>query len=265
MTVKCAVPSSDNRLLSSVAGLFIAIFLVLSFPAFGRSENGGNSAANPPEGSFTIDDFSGAAFDPAKWTVTTDKAGTEVFSLSGGRLSFSVTAGGGTLQATKCFGAGFYSMQFFNFSSTNDEEPGSHRGAFVGLCLGPKDNFVRVIRCQNGNKRVRKGESPYIGVFEANYIDNAKGGIQVHYLRTEVSAGRLGLYFDGSKVSFYFNSDPYSDKGWQTMKDSGRKALQWDPHWTEPPKLFIRCWDPSGRTKAQLGNIEYRAAPPEAR
>jgi hypothetical protein len=132
----------------------------------------------------------------------------------------------------------------------------------VGLGLGPKDNFVRIIRCQNGQRR--RSQISYVGVFEANYIDNMNGGIRVFYERTEVSAGRLGLYYDGSKVTFYFNPDPNAERGWRRIKKgSGGDVLEWNPRWTEPPSLFIRGFDPSGTTRFKVDNVEYRPDPPE--
>jgi hypothetical protein len=246
--------------MKSVLNVLSLIMLLALYPPGCWSDKGESGSVAP----HIIDDFSGNAVDRAKWNIASEKSPSGLFSQSENRLKFSVTAGGGTLQSTQSFGPGFYTMQFFNYSSTNTEEPGSHKGAFAGLGLGPKDNFVRIIRCQNGHRTARKNETPYIGVFEANFIDNARGGIQVFYARTQVTSGRLGLYYDGSQVTFYFNPDPYSDKGWQTMKQSGGNILRWDPHWTEPPSLFIRGFDPSGITSFQAGNVEYKPTPPEA-
>jgi hypothetical protein len=224
-----------------------------------------SNATGPQAAPYVIDDFSGTVVDPAKWSVSISRAGEDLFSLSGGRLSFSVTAGSGVLQSTRSFGPGFYTMRFLDFTSTNEEPPGSHKGAFVGLGLGPRDNFVRMIRCQNGHRAGRRGESPYVGVFEANYIDKLKGGIQVYYVRTETKSGRLGLHYDGSKVTFYFNSSLDGDAGWQTMKRGSGVALQWDPHWTQAPSLFIAGFDPSGITSFKVDNVEYRPSPPKAK
>jgi hypothetical protein len=246
-------------------GLKALIFVFLFAFALkdGWSMKGVSSSTSPHAGSYIIDDFSGNAINTAKWTLTNDRAGPDVFSQSGGLLKFSVTAGGGALQSTQRCGPGFYTMQFYDYSSTNCEEPGSHKGAFVGLGLGPKDNFVRIIRCQNGHKG-RGGEISYYGVFEANYIDNTRGGIRVFYVGTHVTTGRLGLYYDGSKVTFYFNPNPDAETGWRTVKGSGGDVLQWNPHWTESPSLFIRGFDPSGTTGFKMDNVEYRPAPPEA-
>jgi hypothetical protein len=250
--------------MSNIPYVMIAVLLWALAPAAYWSGANESSAADPREARYVIDDFSGSTVDPAKWSIAISKAGRDVFSLSNGRLSFSVTAGSGRLQSTRSFGPGFYAMQFLDYTSTNEEEPGSHKGAFVGLGLGLKHNFVRVIRCQNGHRDVRRGESPYVGVFEANYIDRQKGGIQVYYVRTETNSGRLGLLYDGSKVTFYFNASLVGDAGWQTIKRGGGERLQWDPHWTEAPSLFIAGFDPSGTTSFKVDNVEYRPSPPEA-
>ena len=241
--------------------IWVSLFAFVLADGWGMK--GVSSSASSHADPYIIDDFSENAINTAKWTLINDQAGPDVFSQSRGFLKFSVTAGAGTLQSTQPCGPGFYTMQFYDYSSTNSEEPGSHKGAFVGLGLGQKDNFVRIIRCQNGQRR--KGQISYDGVFEANYIDNTKGGIRVFYERTEVSAGRLGLYYDGSKVTFYFNPNPDAETGWRRIKkESGRDVLEWEPHWTEPPSLFIRGFDPSGTTGFKVDNLEYRPNPPEA-
>jgi hypothetical protein len=241
--------------------LFVSLFVFVLTDSWGR--RGASSSTNLHAHCYVIDDFSGNAINIAKWTLAHDQAGPDVFSQSGGLLKFSVTAGSGALQLTQPCSPGFYTMQFFDYSSTNCEEPSSHKGAFVGLGLGPKDNFVRIIRCQNGQKG-RGGEISFYGVFEANYIDKTKGGIRVFYVRTQVTSGRLGLYYDGSKVSFYFNPSPDADTGWRTVKGPSGDMLRWNPHWTESPSLFIRGFDPSGTTRCKIDNVEYRPAPPEA-
>ena len=242
----------------------LILFLLFAFiRTDGWGMKGAGSGTSTDADPHIIDDFSGNAIDTAKWTLINDQAGPDVFSQSGGFLKFSATAGAGTLQSAQPCGPGFYTMRFYDYSSTNSEEPGSHRGAFVGLGLGPQDNFVRIIRCQNG--QVRRSQISYIGVFEANYIDNTRGGIRVFCERTEVSAGRLGLYYDGRKVTFYFNPDPNAETGWRRIKkSSGGDVLEWNPHWTEPPSLFIRGFDPSGTTRFKVDRVEYRPGPPEA-
>ena len=243
--------------------VMLVLFVLATLPAAGWCQAGGTSAAAVGETPRIIDNFSGGAIDRTKWDILNDKAGKDVFTQSGNRLHVSVTAGSGALRSTKTVGPGFYTMRFEDYSSSNMEEPGSHKGAFIGLVLGPKDNFVRIMRCQNGRRSPSRGEDPVVGVFEANYIDKAKGGVQVFISRTKATAGRLGLYFDGSKVIFYYNPDVRSDKGWQVMKQSGGKDLQWEPHWTEPPTLSVSTSDPSGTTTGCVIDVEYRLAPPE--
>ena len=250
------------------------VTLIIALAACGGGGGGGAVDVGTKVAAYIYDDFSGNAIDTAKWTVSRGNlTDPDFFSQSGGGLNFQVTAGKASLVATQLSVPGFYSMQFSDFASTNFEEPASHRGAFVGLGLGTKDNYVRIIRCQNGHKDSATNAITYYGVFEANYIQgrtSSNDGVQVYVHTTTVNSGQLGLYYDGSKVTFYYNSDPTADTGWKTIRtDSGDNGtvLQWNPHqepnWSDPPSLFISGNDISGTTGFKVDNVRYRPDPPQ--
>jgi hypothetical protein len=193
-------------------------------------------------GADVYDDFSSDGIDSGKWTLS----GTPgLFSQSKGRLHFSCkTDAGATLVSTRLFTAGFFRMEFYDFYSTNDAPPRRSKGSFAALGLGPRNNYVRMLR-----GRVSTG-----GYFEANYFEN--NVFQLSYLSTAVKFGQLGLYYDGTKVSCFYNNGLDPDKGWQ------RVGPRVTPGWNSPPELFISGYPgESGRTTFSASNVEHMPAP----
>jgi hypothetical protein len=198
------------------------------------------------------DDFSGVGIDTSKWSLSRDPDNL-FFQPGDGRLHFGPIStenytGNARIVSVDTFGPGFFSMEFYDFTSTNLQIPGSHQGAFAALGLTDGNNFVRVIRDQNG-----VGSTP-VGVFEVNY--NIGSEIQVHYLTTNVTEGQLGLYYDGTKVTFYYRTNG----GWQHTGWS-EGFSEWSPNWTSAPWLYIQGYDLFGRTSFSVDNVEYTAAP----
>lgn len=193
-------------------------------------------------GAIVYDDFSSDGIDTSKWTIS----GTPgLFSQSNGRLHFSCKRDAGeSLVSTMSFMGGFFRVEFYDFYSTNDAPPGRGMGSYAALGLGPTDSYVRILR-----GRVSSG-----GYFEANYFAN--NTLQLWHLPTAVAFGQLGLYYDGSTVSFFYNIGLDPDKGWQ------RVGPRVTPGWISPPKLFIRGYPgASGRTTFAADNVEYTPVP----
>ncbi len=141
---------------------------------------------------YVIENFSAAAIDTGKWVVT-DPVGQ--LSQHDGRLHFhSAKNSGSRILSKESFGPGFFSLQFYNFDSTNTSPGGMHEGFYVSLGLGSVNNYVRMLRGRVGNG----------GYFEANYF--ADGKLSIWYVRANAADGQLGLCFDGSNVSFYYNA-----------------------------------------------------------
>jgi hypothetical protein len=192
------------------------------------------------------DDFSSKDIDTTKWTIRSSPGvAPGLFSQSKGRLQFSSNKDvGESLVSTKVFAAGFFKIEVHDFYSTNDAPSGRGMGSFVALGLGPRDTYVRMLR-----GRVGTG-----GYFEANYFANKR--LQLWYDPTEVTFGQLGLYYDGSTVSYFYNIGSDPDRGWQRV---GPKVT---PGWASPPTLFISGYPgPSGRTSFAVDNIEYLPSP----
>jgi len=190
------------------------------------------------------DDFSGENINTSKWTI--HSTGTPgLFTQSTGRLYFSCNRDAGeSLVSTKSFTAGFFRIEFSEFYSTNDVPPRRGMGSYVALGLGPKDNYVRMLR-----GRVITG-----GYFEANYFAN--NGLQLWYEPTAVASGQLALYYDGSSVSFFYNNGLNPDKGWQ------RVGPRVTPGWNSSPTLFISGYPGArGRTTFAVDNVEYLPLP----
>ncbi len=210
-------------------------------------------------GAAIYDDFHTNGIDSGKWSTS----GTPgLFSQYDGQLHFDATNAAGSVTSTRKFGAGFFSMEFYDFSSTNHEAPGSHDGAFAALGLVAEDDFVRIIRDQNGVWNPQTESWDYPGVFEVNYIEN--GQIQVHYVNTEVTQGQLGLFYDGTRVSFYYNDtlDPnngWRNTGWKTPGQQGEWVGGWAPNWAVDPALFVRGYDLAGTTSFSVDNVQYTA------
>jgi hypothetical protein len=117
-------------------------------------------------------------------------------------------------------------------------------GSFAALGLGPRDNYVRMLR-----GRVGTG-----GYFEANYFTN--NGLNLWFDRTMAGSGQLALYYDGSTVSFFYNIGLDPHKGWQ------RVGPRVTPEWNSPPQLFISGYPgPSGLTKFAVDNVEHTPLP----
>jgi len=196
------------------------------------------------------DDFSGKEIDVARWTIRSSPGGTPggspgLFSQSKGRLHFSCNKDAGeSLVSTRSFTAGFFRIEFHDFYSSNDAPSGRGMGSFAALGLGPRDTYVRTLR-----GRVSTG-----GYFEANYFSNKR--LQLWYDPTEVTVGQLGLYYDGTAVSFFYNQGLDPEKGWQRV---GPKVT---PGWASPPTLFISGYPgPSGRTSFAVDNVEIVPLP----
>ena len=188
------------------------------------------------------DDFSGDVIDNSKWTIS-GRPG--LFSQSKGRLRFFCKKDEGqSLVSTASFGAGFFRIEFYDFYSTNDAPAGRGKGSFAALGLGPRDNYVRILR-----GRVSTG-----GYFEANHFVN--NSLQLWYLPTMTGSGQLGLYYDDSTVSCFYNNGLDPEKGWQ------RVGVKITPGWKTDPQLFISGYPgPSGRTSFTAANVEYMPIP----
>jgi hypothetical protein len=192
------------------------------------------------------DDFRGENIDLSRWTIqSTQGSPPGLFTQSKGRLHFSCNRDvGESLVSTRSFGAGFFRIEFGEFYSSNDAPSGRGMGSYVALGLGPKDNYVRMLR-----GRVITG-----GYFEANYFSN--NSLQLWYEKTAAGSGQLALYYDGSMVSFFYNNGLNPDKGWL------RVGPRVTPNWNSPPTLFIKGYPgASGRTTFDVHKVEYLPLP----
>jgi hypothetical protein len=192
------------------------------------------------------DDFSGESIDTTRWMIrSTPGVAPGLFTQSKGRLHFFCNKDvGESLVSTTSFTAGFFRIEFYEFYSTNDAPPGRGMGSYIALGLGPRDNYVRMLR-----GRVSTG-----GYFEANYFANNR--LQLWYEPTAVASGQLALYYDGSTVSVFYNIGLDPDRGWQ------RVGPRVTPGWNSSPTLFISGYPgASGRTSFSADNVEYLPLP----
>jgi hypothetical protein len=207
---------------------------------------------------YIYDDFNSVGIDTTKWTISDP---LQLFSQPGdGQLYFSSDnnagvspAPGGTLTSTTSFGPGFFSMDFNHFFSSNSSPAGQGLGSFAALGLGTKSTkYVRMLR-----GRVISEAWDY---FEANYFDGAL--LHVWYVFADVASGRLGLQYDGSTVSFFYDDGV---NGWQRLDTSGPDTqghiVAVTPGWSSPPPLFVGGTPGgSGATAFQADKVEYTLA-----
>ena len=204
------------------------------------------------------DDFSGPGIDAGKWTISDPLT---LFSQPGdGQLHFRgdntaqvSPVPGGSVVSTISFLPGFFSMDFNHFSSSNTSPGGQGLGSFAALGLGTKSTkYARMLR-----GRVL---SPAGGYFEANYFDGSL--LHVWYVFADATSGRLGLQYDGSTVSFYYDDGV---NGWQKLDTSGPdtqgNTVTVAPGWSSPPPLFVSGTPGgSGVTVFQVDKVEYTPA-----
>lgn len=192
----------------------------------------------------TYDDFSEPILDMMKWTID-DPSG--LLLLRDGRLFFSSKSGVASLRSKSTFGPGFYSVHFQDFYSTNISKSGAGQGSFLALGLGSRENCVRILR-----GRILRG-----GYFEANLIADKQLRLWYDPAAESDADGQLGLYYDGSTITFYYNRGSDPDKGWHTI---GPKV---PAPWNSAPTLFL-SGNPggSGVTKVTIKRVEIRTFPP---
>jgi hypothetical protein len=99
-------------------------------------------------GAEVYDDFNSGSIEAAKWmirNVLRDAPG--LFTQAGGRLLFSCDRDTGeSLVSTRSFTAGFFRIAFHDFRSTNNSPPAQGKGSFAAIGLGPRSNYVRMLR-----------------------------------------------------------------------------------------------------------------------
>jgi hypothetical protein len=228
--MNCGLACSAEKVSICLLSVFVA--LLVSFCDVTRAE--------------VYDDFSSQNIDTAKWTIRSAPGSIPgLFTQSKGRLHFSCNRDiGESLVSTMSFTPGFFRMESYEFYSTNEAPPGRGMGSYVALGLGPRDNYVRMLR-----GRVSTG-----GYFEANHFANNR--LQLWYERATVAFGQLAFYYDGSKVSFFYSIGLNPDRGWQ------RVGPRVTPEWNSPPTLFISGYPgASGRTTFAVDNVEHLPLP----
>jgi len=209
----------------------------------------------PNVGAYIYDDFSSAGINTSKWTI--NDAGS-LFSQPGdGKLYFNSTGGtpppGGSLLSTEFFTPGFFSMDFSDFFSSNTSLPNQGKGSFAALGLGTKNTpYVRMLR--------GRVISEDWGYFEANYFDGTV--LHVWYVKIDVTSGQLGLNYDGSLVSFFYNNGL---DGWKSLDTSGPdtngKTVTVTPDWNSPPIVHQRDsrWEWSDQFRSGQSRIHARS------
>jgi hypothetical protein len=204
---------------------------------------------------YVYDDFNSPGIDTGKWTIFDPQ---HLFSQPGdGQLYFNSDntaevspAPSGALVSTTSFTAGFFSMDFNHFASSNISPGGQGLGSFAALGLGTKTTkYARILR--------GRVVSEAWGYFEANYFDGAV--LHVWYVFADVASGRLGLNYDGLTVSFFYDNGV---NGWQrldtTGPDTNGNIVAVTPGWSSPPPLFISGTPGgSGVTSFAVDKVEY--------
>lgn len=240
--MNCGFGRSSEKVLICLLSVFVAVSLLFCT----RAE------------AYIYDDFSSLGIDISKWKIS-DPGG--LFSQPGdSQLYFysDNSAGvkpppGGSLTSTTSFTAGFFSMDFNNFFSSNTSPGGAGLGSFAALGLGTKTDYVRMLR--------GRVVSEQYGYFEANYYDGTD--LHVWYVFADVTSGQLGLCYDGLTVGFFYNDGL---NGWKkldtTGEDTMHRIVTVTPGWSSPPPLFISGTPgASGVTSFAVDKVEYTPVP----
>jgi hypothetical protein len=183
-----------------------------------------DAGAEPPEfcsnaTTIVVDDFKSSSIDARKWKID-DPAG--LLSQRDGKLLYNGTiASGAKLSAREVAGPGFFILKFHDFYTSNHSPGGRHEGSYGALGLGVEDNFVRIMR-----GAVRRSE-----YFEANHF--VHGAFNIWYVPGDASEGMLGLRYDGSAVTFFYNTGSDPSRGWIRIGPAVT------PGWSAEPGLFF--------------------------
>jgi hypothetical protein len=188
------------------------------------------------------DDFKGDGIDPQKWGR---QEGVDLFSQSNGGLQFPCKERAtDKLDSTARFAPGFFRLEFRDYASTNVSPAARGLGSYLAIGLAAGDERVRTIRGDVGRG----------GIFEANYF--RAQAYQLWYVDAGADAGQLGLYFDGSAVSFYFKAGVDPGNGWRKIGPT-----VW-PAWPVLPRLYLAgSSGGSGCTRFSIVSVEHIPAP----
>jgi hypothetical protein len=188
------------------------------------------------------DDFKGDQIDVQKWV---SQEGVDLFSQSHGRLHFPCKEQASQrMYSTAPFPPGFFQLEFRDYSSTNVSTASRGLGSYLAIGLAAGEERVRTIRGD-----VRRG-----GYFEANHFGTH--GLQLWYAEESAESGQLGLYFDGSAVSFHFKAGAAANNAWRKIGPTVR------PTWTTLPRLYIAgSSGGSGCTRFSIVAVEHIAVP----
>ena len=192
-------------------------------------------------GAEIVDNFAGEVIDPEKW----ERSGTAFFSQSDGQLYFPCKDDAKeTLVSRRTFSPGFFQITFQSYSSTNRSIGGAGLGSYAAIGLSADQERVRMIR----------GDIGAGGYFEANHFIGNQ--YNLWYTNTNADAGRLGLYYDGADVYFFYSSDQSRQNSWR------RVGPAIAPGWTSPPKLYLGGnAGASGCTTFAIKSVEFFPAP----
>jgi hypothetical protein len=241
-TMRCGFERLSPKVLVGLLPVFVVVAL---------------SLCNAAE-AYIYDDFSSPGIDTGRWTISDPlhlffQPGDSQLYFNSDNTSEVSPAPSGSLVSTTSFKPGFFSMDFNQFVSSNVSPGGQGLGSFAALGLGTKSTkYVRMLR-----GRVVSGQWGY---FEANYFDGAL--LHVWYVFADASSGRLGLHYDGSAVSFYYNNGV---NGWHRLDTSGPDTqghiVAVTPGWSSPPPLFVSGTPGgSGVTSFAVDKVEYTLA-----
>jgi hypothetical protein len=202
------------------------------------------------------DDFSnGTTIDPNKWVVG---GYSGLFSEHDGRLYFYDSNGtsssrSGGLRSVDGFSGSFnIQMEFYDFSSTNQNPINQGKSSSAGFRLGVRSgtvwtNYIDIARSQNaagGN----------LGATVS--VPNGSGGYTVTswYVQTSATSGQLGFVYDGTKAQAFYDTG----SGWLSLG-----SPLYPTEWTTSP--LVSVWGASGpnsTTGFQVDNVTVTPAPP---
>jgi hypothetical protein len=196
-------------------------------------------------GAQIYDDFNDGVISSSKWALAT---GSGLFTEHDGKLYFD----GSSPDSQRLSAAPLFSdnvrlgMEFYDFSSTNNSVSGVLQSSALQLTLGRSTNHVSVMIGSN-----------MMGDFlEFNHFVDGSRVDHISFL-TNITTGKLGLYYDGSLVYAAYSDQVGQDAPWYTFNYSI------NPGWTTPVGFSVSgVTGGSGMTSFQIDNIGYSVSDP---
>ncbi len=191
------------------------------------------------------DDFNDGNLD--KWTFL----GSGLFSEHDSRLYFDGASSSGTqvlISNPLLNGGGRVSLEFYNFSSTNNSPSGQQQSATVQLIIGTATN----------NTSVMIGHNTFGTFLEFDRTVNGNRSL-LQAVGTTLTEGMLCLHYEGNNVSAFYSAG-ITTPNWIQIGPTVSAPAYWALV-SPVPVLVYGGTGGSGQTTFQIDNVAYSSVP----